>query len=81
MTGEWCRDPETMVSQFTSAIATHPDGIAAGSTLEAHSFWPTVGSGAMLPTVATVFLGGTSIFGGRGTIFGMQAFVMQRAQR
>jgi simple sugar transport system permease protein len=43
-------------------------GIA--STLEAHYFWPTVGSGAMLPTVATVFLGGTSIFGGRGTIFG-----------
>ena len=43
-------------------------GIA--STLEANYFWPTVGSGAMLPTVATVFLGGTSIFGGRGTIFG-----------
>lgn len=51
-------------------------GIA--STLEAHYFWPTVGSGAMLPTVATVFLGGTSIFGGRGTIFGtlVAAFVI-----
>jgi simple sugar transport system permease protein len=48
------------------------------STLEAHYFWPTVGSGAMLPTVATVFLGGTSIFGGRGTIFGtvVAAFVI-----
>src|SRR5262249_2268967 len=43
-------------------------GIA--STLETSYFWPTVGSGAMLPTVAAVFLGGTSIFGGRGTIFG-----------
>lgn len=51
-------------------------GIA--STLEAHFFWPTVGSGAMLPTVATVFLGGTSIFGGRGTVFGtvVAAFVI-----
>jgi simple sugar transport system permease protein len=49
-------------------------GAAAGlagvcSTLEAHYFWPTV---------ATVFLGGTSIFGGRGTIFGtvVAAFVI-----
>lgn len=51
-------------------------GIA--STLETNYFWPTVGSGAMLPTVAAVFLGGTSIFGGRGTIFGtvVGAFVI-----
>ena len=51
-------------------------GIA--STLEANYFWPTVGSGAMLPTVATVFLGGTSIFGGRGTMYGtvVAAFVI-----
>jgi simple sugar transport system permease protein len=48
------------------------------STLENNYFWPTVGSGAMLPTVAAVFLGGTSIFGGRGTIFGtfVGAFVI-----
>jgi len=48
------------------------------STIEANYFWPTVGSGAMLPTVAAVFLGGTSIFGGRGTIFGtfVAAFVI-----
>lgn len=48
------------------------------STIEAHYFWPTVGSGVMLPTVAAVFLGGTSIFGGRGTIFGtlVAAFVI-----
>jgi simple sugar transport system permease protein len=51
-------------------------GIA--STLESNYFWPTVGSGAMLPTVAAVFLGGTSIFGGRGTVFGtvVAAFVI-----
>jgi simple sugar transport system permease protein len=51
-------------------------GIA--STLESNYFWPTVGSGAMLPTVAAVFLGGTSIFGGRGTILGtfVAAFVI-----
>lgn len=51
-------------------------GIA--STLESNYFWPTVGGGAMLPTVAAVFLGGTSIFGGRGTIFGtfVGAFVI-----
>lgn len=43
------------------------------ATLEANFFWPTQGnpgSGVMLAVVATVFLGGTSIFGGRGTIFG-----------
>jgi simple sugar transport system permease protein len=51
-------------------------GIA--TTLESNYFWPTTGSGAMLPTVAAVFLGGTSIFGGRGTIFGtvVAAFVI-----
>ena len=39
------------------------------------------GHGAMLPTVAAVFLGGTSIFGGRGTIFGtfVAAFVSARS--
>jgi simple sugar transport system permease protein len=49
------------------------------STLENHYFWPTMGGeGAILPTVAAVFLGGTSIFGGRGTIFGtfVAAFVI-----
>jgi simple sugar transport system permease protein len=49
------------------------------STLENHYFWPTMGGeGAILPTVAAVFLGGTSIFGGRGTIFGtvVGAFVI-----
>ena len=33
-------------------------------------FWPTQGSGLMLTTLAAVFVGGTSVFGGKGTIFG-----------
>src|SRR3972149_2003137 len=33
-------------------------------------FWPTFGEGYMLNTLASVFLGGTSVFGGTGTVFG-----------
>ncbi len=33
-------------------------------------FWPTLGDGYLLNTLASVFLGGTSVFGGAGTIFG-----------
>jgi simple sugar transport system permease protein len=33
-------------------------------------FWPTLGDGLLLNTLASVFLGGTSVFGGSGTIFG-----------
>ncbi len=33
-------------------------------------FWPTMGEGYLLSTLASVFLGGTSVFGGAGTIFG-----------
>jgi simple sugar transport system permease protein len=33
-------------------------------------FWPTGGGGFLLSTLASVFLGGTSVFGGTGTIFG-----------
>ncbi len=33
-------------------------------------FWPTMGQGNFLNTLAAVFLGGTSVFGGMGTIFG-----------
>lgn len=33
-------------------------------------FWPTLGEGYLLNTLASVFLGGTSVFGGTGTIFG-----------
>jgi simple sugar transport system permease protein len=33
-------------------------------------FWPTLGSGYLLNTLASVFLGGTSVFGGVGTVLG-----------
>jgi simple sugar transport system permease protein len=33
-------------------------------------FWPNMGSGYLLNTLASVFLGGTSVFGGIGTVFG-----------
>ena len=39
-------------------------------SLEALYHWPTTGQGFLLPTIASVFLGGTSPFGGMGTIFG-----------
>jgi simple sugar transport system permease protein len=41
-------------------------------------FWPSVGSGYLLQTLASVFLGGTSVFGGTGTILGtfLGAFIL-----
>ena len=33
-------------------------------------FWPTLGDGYLLNTLASVFLGGTSPYGGTGTVFG-----------
>jgi len=38
--------------------------------LEMSYYWPTTGEGYLLGTLASVFLGGTSVFGGMGTIFG-----------
>jgi len=40
------------------------------ASLEVTYFWPTLGEGYMLKTISSVFLGGTSVFGGVGTIFG-----------
>jgi simple sugar transport system permease protein len=41
-------------------------------------FWPTLGEGYMLNTLASVFLGGTSVFGGTGSVFGtfVAAFII-----
>lgn len=33
-------------------------------------FWPTTGDGFLLNTIASVFLGGTSVFGGTGSVVG-----------
>jgi simple sugar transport system permease protein len=38
--------------------------------LEFLYWWTTQGGGYLLKTIAAVFLGGTSAFGGTGTIFG-----------
>lgn len=39
-------------------------------TIEMNTFWTTQGQGYLLPTMAAVFIGGTSIAGGEGLIFG-----------
>jgi simple sugar transport system permease protein len=41
-------------------------------------FWPSLGDGYLLSTLASVFLGGTSVFGGVGTILGtfLGAFII-----
>ncbi len=39
-------------------------------SLEVLYFWPTLGEGYLLSTLSSVFLGGTSVFGGTGTVFG-----------
>ncbi len=38
--------------------------------MEMASWWPTQGQGYMLLVFASVFVGGTSVFGGKGTIYG-----------
>ena len=49
---------------FFAALA----GIMA--SLEVTYLWPSLGEGYLLRTLASVFVGGTSVFGGVGTIFG-----------
>jgi len=38
--------------------------------MEVLYFWPSTGEGYLMKTLASVFIGGTSVFGGMGTIFG-----------
>jgi simple sugar transport system permease protein len=50
-------------------------GVAAAfagilASLQVSFFWPSLGDGYLLKTLSSVFLGGTSVFGGAGTIFG-----------
>lgn len=40
------------------------------SSFEVQYFWPTLGDGSLLNTIAAVLLGGTSVFGGVGSIMG-----------
>ena len=40
------------------------------ASMEVNYFWVTLGEGYLMRTLAAVFLGGTSVFGGTGTVFG-----------
>ena len=40
------------------------------ASLHVSFFWPSLGEGYLLRTLASIFLGGTSVFGGVGTILG-----------
>lgn len=40
------------------------------ASLQVSFFWPSLGDGYLLRTLAAVFLGGTSVFGGVGTVLG-----------
>jgi simple sugar transport system permease protein len=52
------------------------------SSLNVSYFWPSLGEGYLLQTLASVFLGGTSVFGGIGTILGtfLGAFIIGAIQ-
>jgi simple sugar transport system permease protein len=50
-------------------------GVAAAlagllNSLQVVNFYPNMGTGFLLPALAAVFVGGTSVFGGRGSIWG-----------
>jgi simple sugar transport system permease protein len=49
-----------LVSAFAGVVAS----------LHVTYFWPSLGEGYLLRTLSSVFLGGTSVFGGTGTILG-----------
>jgi simple sugar transport system permease protein len=49
-----------LISAFAGVVAS----------LHVTYFWPSLGDGYLLRTLAAVFLGGTSVFGGTGTILG-----------
>ena len=49
---------------FTAALA----GVLA--SCEMANWWPTQGEGYLLLVFASVFIGGTSVYGGNGTIWG-----------
>ena len=40
------------------------------TSIYGYYFWPTTGDGFPLNTIASVFLGGTSVFGGTGSVVG-----------
>ena len=61
---DWVKFVVFMQMGFFASFA----GILA--SLEVSYLWPSMGEGYLLRTLAAVFIGGTSVFGGMGTIFG-----------
>ena len=61
-------DNRKMLTFALVGLAAAFAGLAA--SLEVNYFWPTLGEGYLLATLSSVFLGGTSVFGGTGTVFG-----------
>jgi simple sugar transport system permease protein len=61
-----------LISAFAGVVAS----------LHVTFYWPSLGEGLLLRTLASVFLGGTSVFGGVGTIFGsfIGAFIIGAIQ-
>ncbi len=62
------------VDRVKVIVFTQMGGFAAFAgvlaSLEVLYFWPTLGQGYLLKTIAAVFLGGTPVEGGVGTVFG-----------
>lgn len=58
---------KTLVFGITGLAAALAGLIAS---LQQSFYWPTLGEGWMLQALSSVFLGGTSVFGGTGTIYG-----------
>lgn len=58
---------KTLTFMITGVLAAFAGFVVSAALL---FFWPTLGDGYLLNTLASVFLGGTSVFGGTGTIFG-----------
>jgi len=57
-----------MIVFIMMGLASAFAGVLA--SLQVSFFWPSLGEGYLLSTLASVFLGGTSVFGGTGTILG-----------
>jgi simple sugar transport system permease protein len=59
-------------TRITLFVLTGLCAALAGSmqSLQVVNFYPNMGDAALLATLAAVFVGGTSVFGGRGSIYG-----------
>lgn len=62
-----CGRVRTLAFVLVGVVAAFAGVVAS---LHVKFFWPSLGDGYLLRTLASVFLGGTSVFGGVGTIFG-----------